>query len=379
MEALLPVLYHRGKGGKLFSYRIWTEGPEIVSEAGSVDGKKITTRKTAKGKNLGRSNETTPAIQATLQAAASWQEKRDRKYSEDPNGIKEELPLPMLASSKKWIDGQKKAVYPAWDQPKLDGGRCLARWEPVGDHGEVVLRSRTGQVWDSLPHINRELEEIMPKGMMLDGEIYLHGVTFQAVVRLIKKQRPESVLISFNCYDILIDQSDPDHTFLERKANLDAFFDGVAASGRNVEHIKKVEGRLVHTHEAVMQVHDEFVALGYEGAVVRNFRGIYEFNFRSVDLIKIKVFEDSEFEVVGFESGEGSYSDCVKWICVTAAGLQFRVNPKGTLPEKREYLLNAHRYVGKQLTVRYFGVTEDNIPRIAVGHGFRDEKDLPVN
>jgi hypothetical protein len=95
--------------------------------------------------------------------------------------------------------------------------------------------------------------------------------------------------------------------------------------------------------------------------------------------MKVKLFEDGEFEVVGFTHGEGKYETCVKWICITPEGVQFAVNPKGTLKDKKRYLEHGDEFVGKKLTFRFFGKTEDGIPRIAVGHGFRHEEDLPAD
>jgi ATP-dependent DNA ligase len=70
-----------------------------------------------------------------------------------------------------------------------------------------------------------------------------------------------------------------------------------------------------------------YVNLGYEGVMVRNMDAVYEYGHRSGNLIKNKSFEDKEFVVTGFGSGEGSYSDCVKWVCATEDGLSFEVIP----------------------------------------------------
>jgi hypothetical protein len=68
----------------------------------------------------------------------------------------------------------------------------------------------------------------------------------------------------------------------------------------------------------------------------------------------------------------------VKWRCVTADGVEFDVNPKGTLDQKREWLRDGEQYIGKLLTVRYMGFTEKGIPKIAVGVAFRLDEDLPL-
>ena len=60
MDTMLnPVLYSKGKKGEIRFWKVWTEGSEIITEHGVVDGKVQQARKTAKAKNIGKSNETT--------------------------------------------------------------------------------------------------------------------------------------------------------------------------------------------------------------------------------------------------------------------------------------------------------------------------------
>src|SRR5690554_549977 len=90
----LPTLYHKGKAGSLYLWRVWTEGADIVTEYGLVDGEKQIARKTATPKNVGRSNATTADEQAVAEAKAMWQNRRDRKYAESIKEAQEELIRP---------------------------------------------------------------------------------------------------------------------------------------------------------------------------------------------------------------------------------------------------------------------------------------------
>ena len=56
----MKTLYHTSKTGAVVEWDIWTEGADIVTEYGQRDGKKQLARKTATGKNIGKTNETTP-------------------------------------------------------------------------------------------------------------------------------------------------------------------------------------------------------------------------------------------------------------------------------------------------------------------------------
>ncbi len=118
--------------------------------------------------------------------------------------------------------------------------------------------------------------------------------------------------------------------------------------------------------------HDEYVAAGFEGLMLRNLKGRYAVGDRSVDLLKMKEFQDDEYEVVDFYEGEGREAGCVMWRLKTAEGKEFGCRPEGTHEERGEMLKEAASYVGKKLTVRFQELTKDGIPRFPVGVAFRD-------
>ena len=174
----LPILYHRGKSGKLHQWRVWTQDDVIFSEAGQVDGKKILSQKKATPKNIGRANATTANEQAVIEMNAMHKFKRDRKYALTQKDAKEIDLQPMLAQSFEKRKG--KISYPLDVQPKLDGVRGLCMWEDE----RIVLLSRGNKEWNVVTHIIKELEDNLPKGYMLDGEIFIKGVGFQTLAFL---------------------------------------------------------------------------------------------------------------------------------------------------------------------------------------------------
>ena len=50
----------------------------------------------------------------------------------------------------------------------------------------------------------------------------------------------------------------------------------------------------------------------------------------------------------------------------------FDVRPKGTLEERKEMLLNGESYLNKNLTVKFFELTDRGVPRFPVGISLRD-------
>lgn len=369
----LPILFHRGSKGVLYSWVVWTEGADIVTEYGQVEGKKQLARKTATSKNVGKSNETTPEGQATIEAKAMWTFKVERKYKETAGEAEtEEVFLPMLAVSFEKRKGKKKDghTYPADIQPKLDGVRCLAFWE--GD--EVKLLSRGGKYWNC-PHIVEWLSTNLPKGLVLDGELYIHGATLQAITRLVKKHRPETKNIKLHVYDcVMLDNRDAQ--WPERRDRINAFA-GTILARRDVP-VTVVLTDMVSDEEDVRNIQSQYLSDGYEGAVVRCYdNSEYRFGYRSKRLLKVKSVEDAEFRVIGHtNNGVGKFKNCILWLCVTDKGEEFEVTPTGTMPYRRSLLATAEEGVGQMLKVKYFGFTEAGKPKFAVSVGFRLPEDM---
>ena len=103
----LEMLYGVSRVGKVKQWQPKVQANDdgtasIIIESGYVDGK-IANRPPKiikKGKNIGKSNETTPLQQAMSQIQSEWQKKRDQNYEPekmDPDNYTPRLMLPQLA------------------------------------------------------------------------------------------------------------------------------------------------------------------------------------------------------------------------------------------------------------------------------------------
>ena len=366
----LPTLYHKSKTGKTVQWDIWTEGADIVTEYGQIDGKMQNARKTATPKNVGRANATTADEQAILEAKAMHKKRLDGKYSLSIEESNKEVFLPMLAAS---FDKRKdKVTYPVDVQPKLDGVRCLAYWN--GD--SVKLMSRGGKQWECCDHIIRDLEMCLPKGWVLDGELYVHGKTFQEITKLVKKYRPgESEEVMFHVYDIPRTAMLQDGLWRDRFNILSEKFYGMLYEGKSTSVIT-VETYEANNEEEVYELQSKFLEEGYEGAIVREMDGDYRFGYRSNKLLKVKDFMDKEYEIVDYTTGVGRFEGCIIWICETENGDRFKVVPQGTMEERRATYDTAGEHMGLLLKVKFFELTDDDIPRFPVGLGVRLPEDM---
>lgn len=363
-EKVFPKLYALASTGKQKEWQVSVHEQEggtcVVRRTHGFTGKKMQTsdKKVTSGKNLGRANETTIWEQAVFDAQSLWNKKIDAAYTEGTPKKKDPVPLPMLALSFK--DRKHNIEYPCYVQPKLNGCRVFAK--KVDDH-TIEYTSRKGKVYTTLHHFDTKLLSILSIGDIVDGEVYKHGMTFQQIVRLLKKWRPETDELELHLYD----KADVHMEYRNRLVWLETKM-SVGSP------IVVVETYIALNENDVYSYHDTFVHEGYEGVMIRNKKGFYKFRHRSQDLQKYKEFIDEEFVIVGGKEGEGLHEGCVIFVCDLGddTGRTFDVCPKGTLERKREMFTNLKSYIGKELTVRYQERSEDGVPIFPVGIIVRD-------
>lgn len=370
-----PTLYGLTSRGEVKIWSIAVEEkmlhshPVIVTTHGKLGGKmQIDTVEVPKGKNIGRENETTQHQQALLEAESKWTAKRDRElYSEtQPTpGQKEIAKLPMLA--KKFNEQGGKIVYPAFVQPKLNGVRCLAHVTGGGTHVKFI--SRKNVEYKGLDHIAEEVLKLSAgEDRIFDGELFNPDLSLQEIISRVKREKStheDVASIQYHIYDMADDR----RPFVKRTEKLGDLFHIL----HSFQYLVRVLTYSVESEKDIRQnYHGEFIKDGYEGTMVRNASGMYKFNHRSVDLQKLKDFEEDEFEIVGGKTGVGREAGCILYICRTQEGREFTVRPKGSLDQRRLWLKKIKQDTGKDLTVRYLEMSADKIPQHPIGLAVRD-------
>jgi len=318
----------------------------------------------------------TLAEQSKLQFDSKINKKTDDGYTTNTTGIgvmASQMVKAMLAQN--YEKHGHKIPLPAIAQPKLDGVRCLAQVLPSGD---VSLVSRNNKPFPEMPGIRAAIKAVgLPPGIILDGELYSTtlGATpaenFQKVVGLTRrsKLKPQDVQdskeVSLNIFD-LIDNNDSQMPFVKRYKVASDY-----ANKDTTGRLTMVPNFLVRTKQDIDNLLAQNLADGYEGVMIRDPKSVYQ-GRRSYALQKYKKFDDEEFEVVGFEEGQGNDIGTVIWVCKTPQGKTFTVRPMGTRAEKQKMFQNATDYVGEMLTVKFQDYTVAGIPRFPVGVAFRD-------
>jgi DNA ligase-1 len=271
----------------------------------------------------------------------------------------------------KWSDHREKIKYPAALQPKYDGYRCLSKKED----GVVHLWTRKGKPLDIPVEIKEELSKVLSEGESLDGELYHHGWTFQRIGSAIKKRNEDTPNLHYYIYDSPSLKKSFQERFFDRFCKVSRELTSESNFLEGTTRIVICATKIVNSPEEALSGQAEAIEAGYEGAMVRNLSGLYSFKFRSTSLLKMKDFEDDEFEIIGGKEGQGRESGMVIFKCKTSEGLEFDVRPRGTSDERSAMWKNLSEYIGKPLTVKFQGLTDDRKPRFPVGLHIRPDWD----
>lgn len=350
------ILYKKDTKGKTRYLQIKTEGSELIQISGVVGtDSPVEHRKTCKGKNVGRSNETTPTQQALMEMQAKVKDKMTEGYfSTQDEAESGEVILPMLAKDYNSESHKIDWNGHVYIQPKLDGMRCLAH---IKDN-KVTLVSRDGKIIENMKHITDSLA-LIDTEVILDGELYCHGRSFQENMKLIKKYRQgETENIQFHIYDMVSDK--PFHLRKVRQ---------FVAVTLNTKEVSTYD---IRTEAELKKSHAQFLAEGYEGSIIRHGEEPYKVNGRSSNLLKYKDFLDIACTIVDIEPAEQRPEWGVP--VLEHEGKRFRAGMKYSHEERKEFLANKASYIGKTAEIRFFEYSDDGIPRFPVMVGVRLDK-----
>ena len=241
---------------------------------------------------------------------------------------------------------------------KLDGVRMMVKWDEK--LGKPITISRGGKNYDvAATLIIEQLTDYLSKhkDLILDGELYAHGHYLQEISGIARLETWEDrcEILEYWIYDI----ADDKRTFNNRYDDLiDLSLD--IENNPNYSKIKVVEHVLTEGWEQIQRLHDKWVSEGFEGLVARKPDKVYGFGKRGSDMIKVKMYQDDEFEIIDYQ--DGLRPEDFTFVCQTKEGKQFAAKPIGDRELKAQYLENIDNIIGKKGIVKYFEISKDGIP-----------------
>lgn len=358
-------IYKRGSDGKLRTWQYEVSGDQYRTIAGIHGGNLVTSAwTTCFAKNAGKANYVNAYIQAVNEAEAAEKAKLKREYRRTVAELDNVMKGPMLAATYKG-----GLTFPVYSQPKLDGIRAL-----ITKDGAFT---RELQPHTNVGHITRALAPVFEKypDVIFDGELYNHDLkdNFNRICQLVRKQTVTEDqaadicnLVQFHVYDIADDKL----SFGQRRTLMGDLI-GDTFARRQVIRVETYE---VGSQEDLDALNGAYTSQGYEGQMVR-LDAPYEFDTRSKHLLKRKEFDTAEFKILKIEEGEGNWAGYAKRVefdigdgRICGGGI------RGDREEMRHLLVrwNGGLMTDKptDVTIRYFGLTPDGIPRFPVAIDF---------
>ena len=279
----------------------------------------------------------------------------------------------------------EQVKLPVYVSTKLDGIRCVII--------DGVAYSRSLK-----PIRNKYIQSIIGNakyngfdGELVVGDIYAKDVFQKSTSGVMSEQgEPDFVFYVFD------DFTNSDLPYSERADVMRYKVDTLT------DRIKFLGQKLVHTVDDIKLVLGKEQSLGGEGLILRNPDGVYKFG-RSTPKqqlsIKVKFFEQNEFEIVGFEERYTNTNEAT----INELGYTSRSSHKDNLVPtntlgslvlkcgdttfkcgtgfddalRKEIWDNKEKYLGKLASIRYMSVGSKNgIPRVPSFVGWRDSDDM---
>lgn len=371
-----PMLYAKGTTGKVLEWQIEVYAHMYRTTTGFQGMKKVVSEYTeCEGKNIGRSNETSPHEQARLEAQALWEKKiKSKGYWENIDNIhKTKFIKPMLAL--KLSDFRDK-VDPT------DGLIVQIKYNGLcGLLNQEGMRSRTGEPYLSVPHIEGSFEGFFDEFPLavLHGEMFNWELRekLNEIVKLCRKTKnieaadlfASEKLVKYYVYDGYGFGAKENDPYTRRKQVIDEV---LPKWSQYVEH---VVDHVIHSWEELDELYALYVGLKQEGVMVRIPNHPYEHK-RSNYLLKCKPTDDDEFTISLVEEGKGNWSGKAKRIGLlmdvcpdpifrAKYGFDFCAAFKGTMPEAEKMLIEKDDYIGQRVKIFYNGFTGLGTPNFA--------------
>jgi ATP-dependent DNA ligase len=288
---------------------------------------------------------------------------------------------PMLAKQESAVTNRKIFEDREWyGSRKVNGVRCLIFYD--GKNVRTVSRGATN--YDlAINHIIAHPLVVKffqtHNDAILDGEIYKAGLSLNFISGICRSQKTvdDGKDLEFYWYDI----ADLEHSFTDRFKIMQEWakelelteFDPERHLSEDKLHIQFLPQVSIKGFDNMKKLHDKYVEEGWEGLVVRQAKSKYKPGARTNDWIKIKIYIDAEYPIVGIADGLREEDMC--FILETPNGQRFNCKPMGDREQKHWYYEHIDELIGKQLTIKYFemsGVEGSEVPQQPIGIAIRD-------
>jgi DNA ligase-1 len=279
--------------------------------------------------------------------------------------------------------------WPMIATPKVDGIRCL------NPDGRILSRS-----FKPIPnrHIRTTLEKHLPVGG--DGELFSSS-SFQKVTSDVMSRdgKPDFAFWMFD----FVNDGNLETPYIQRLENMVSWYRQALPEVR--KFIKLLPFKIIESAQELREYERKVLAEGFEGVILRTPESPYKCGrstWKERYLLKLKIFLDSEAEVIGMEEQVSNQNELEKnEFGLTKrsgkkggkvptgrlgkflardihTGVEFKCGSgQGMTMELRQHIWdNQQEYMGKIFKYKYQPHGIKKLPRIPIWLGFRDPRDM---
>jgi len=258
--------------------------------------------------------------------------------------------------------------YPLYVQPKLDGFRC------------IYIPSKGLHSTKGLAFGNKNLEEHFSslkntKSCVLDGELYAHGIGFNKLQSILsKKDAKLPTNLKFTVYDCV-----PIEDWNNKSCKLDyedRLYNLRVTLNNTIADYKKIidiANDVAETSKEVKDLYKKALDAGYEGVMIKDAQGKYEWKITSA-MLKLKPFESIDLKVEGIYDGEDGFEGKAGGIIVDFAGNAVRCGSGFSIATREDMAAQPNKYIGRTAEIKYLEETEEGSLRHPNFMRWRDDK-----
>ena len=234
---------------------------------------------------------------------------------------------------------------------KFDGIRCVC----IISDGSIKFFTRQGKEITGLKDIENDIKRSGMFDVVIDGELLFNGDyidsgdQYRKTTKIVNSKLDDKKQITFNAFDII---------------PIDEFKKGESVS--KYEHRRQVLSLMYETenikvapilyegtdHSQIMVQHKKMVENGREGVMV-NRNHVYQCK-RTTSLLKVKVMDDVDLRVIGYEEGRGENIGRLGAFIVDYKGHKVNVGSGYSKEQRIEFWENRDKMIGRVIKVQYF-------------------------
>ena len=238
-----------------------------------------------------------------------------------------------------------------WVTEKFDGIRCVC----VISKGTIKFFTRQGKEIFGLNEIVKEVKLMGLSEFVLDGELLFNGDyedsgdQYKKTTKIINSKMENKTQITFNIFDML-----PLNEFKSGESHLTYEFRRKQLSSLYQSEVTRVAPVLYEgtDHSKIMEVHKQMVENKREGCMI-NRNHVYQCK-RTKSLLKVKVMNDADLEIIGYEEGKGENEGRLGAFIVNYKGNKVNVGSGYSKLQRIEFWKNREMFIGQIIKVQYF-------------------------